>query len=258
MTSFRPVTAVLRAFDILGIVNRLEQPTFARIHKTSGLSSATVVRMLETLEHAGMIVKDESRAFYLPTSRTLELSRGYDQRRSLALAATPILATLQRQVVWPSDLAIYDNDGMVVVETSRGNGRLSFNRRSGFRAPLLGTSLGTVYLAFIDPAKRAEILARLGDQPESWNDLARDPKSADSYFRKVARRGYGSMHPDYCRSAYDGMVSAIAVPVRAGNDPIAALNISFFLEAVSEKEAVKRYLAPLQAAADAIATATGC
>ncbi|WP_374306655.1 helix-turn-helix domain-containing protein [Dongia sp.] len=258
MTSFKPVTAVLRAFDILGIVNRLEQPTFARIHKASGLSSATVVRMLETLEHAGMIAKGDSRAFYLPTSRTLELSRGYDQRKSLALAATPILAALQRQVVWPSDLAIFDNDGMVVVETSRGNGRLSFNRHSGFRAPLLGTSLGTAYLAFTDPTKRAEVLARLSEQPEPWNELARDPKSADSYFLKIARRGYGSMHPDYCRSAYDGMVSAIAVPVLVGNDPVAALNISFFLEAVSEKEAVKRYLAPLRAAADAIAAATGC
>ena len=87
-----------------------------------------IVRMLETLQHAGYVVRLSDRAAYTTTARTLALSLGYAPQRELAAVAAPIMAALNEEVGWPSDLAVHDGEVMLVVQTSRGEGRLSFNR----------------------------------------------------------------------------------------------------------------------------------
>ena len=60
MTSYRPVNAVLRGLDVLLATNRLKgRATVGEIHRHTGLDKATIVRMLETLAHAGLTVRNE-------------------------------------------------------------------------------------------------------------------------------------------------------------------------------------------------------
>ena len=58
MPSFEPVTAVLRAFDVLLTVNRLKEASVGDIFRETGLNRPTIVRMLETLIHAGFVSRD--------------------------------------------------------------------------------------------------------------------------------------------------------------------------------------------------------
>ncbi len=48
MAAFEPVTAVLRAFEVLRIINERDRATVTEIHRSSGLPKPTILRMIET------------------------------------------------------------------------------------------------------------------------------------------------------------------------------------------------------------------
>ncbi|AIT80575.1 IclR family transcriptional regulator domain-containing protein [Novosphingobium pentaromativorans] len=252
MPSYKPVTAALRAFDVLAIVNQLPQASFARIHQETQLSSSTVVRILETLEAAGLVLKDSTTGCYVPTSRTLSLSAGYSSAQQLSVVSKPILAELQDRISWPSDLAVRDRDMMVLVQTSRAQGHLFFNRQAGYRAPILGTSLGMAYLAYQPENVVQEIVAMMAHDERLQAVLADDAAAVHEQLARVREAGFATMHPVYSAHNYDSKVSAIGVPVCVDGYAIAALNVMFLTDIVDEK--AKRKLVPrLREAADSIA-----
>ena len=156
-------------------VNRLREASVGDIFRETGLNRPTIVRMLETLIHAGFVTRHPTQPLYVPTGRTLDLSSGYQRHEEMALAAAPVLAALHKQLQWPSDVAVFDHDAMVVARTSRGEGFLHFNRRPGYRAPLLGTSLGMSFLGFCDAKTRKTALAALSASDDPWNAIIRQP-----------------------------------------------------------------------------------
>jgi IclR family mhp operon transcriptional activator len=249
MPSFEPVTAVLRGFEVLTAVNRLGEASVGQIHKLIGLNLPTIVRMLETLQHAGYVVKHPERAVYLPTGRTLALSVGYEPYRELTFIATRILDELHSEIGWPSDLAVYDGQAMLVVHTSRDERRLSFNRRAGYRAPMLATSLGRAYLAFCSDSQRQKALEIAAQSPEPWNDVARDPAKAAALFAQVRLNGFATMHDDYSEREYGGRFWAVGTPVQVNGRTVAALNMMLVREVAESKVGVLRFVAPLQRAA---------
>lgn len=170
MTSFQPITAALRALDVLLAINRLRGASVGDVFRETGLNRPTVVRMLETLMFAGFITRHATQPLYMPTGRTLDLSSGYRRHEEMALVAAPVLSALHKHLQWPSDVAVFDGDAMVVARTSRGEGFLQFNRRPGYRAPLLGTSA--------DP----------------WNAITREPATLQRLLERVRREGLATMN----------------------------------------------------------------
>src|SRR4051794_13954652 len=134
MPSYEPVTAALRGLEVLEAVNRLGRARVGQIHQLTGINRSTIVRMLETLQHADFIHKDLESGAYSASARALQLSRGYDMVTELRSVSAPILEDLQRQVGWASDAAIFDGNAMVVVATTRKHGQLYSEVRPGYRA----------------------------------------------------------------------------------------------------------------------------
>ncbi|EJW11045.1 Transcriptional regulator, IclR family [Rhodovulum sp. PH10] len=254
--SFKPVVALSRGLAILRVVNEAGQATVRGIHRDTGLDKATIVRMLETLEHEGYVMRDPERALYAPTGRTLQLSHGYDQHLWVGAVAEPILGAFRARIGWPSDVAICDLDAMVVVRTSRGQqGPLSFNRKAGYRASLLMTSLGRAYLAFCPADERERIVARLAAQSDPFNDLARHPRKLAALLDEVRRTGFALMDDAYSSREYGGLVWAFGVPVKHGETVFAAINVMMLKTAVTHDEAREKFLPPLREAADRLADA---
>ena len=108
MTSFRPVIALSRGLEVLRAINQERQSTVGSLHKATGLNKATIVRMLETLEHEGYVVRRTEPASYAPTGRALLLSAGYDEPTWIGGIAEPILNKFRKQIHWPSDIAVLD------------------------------------------------------------------------------------------------------------------------------------------------------
>lgn len=253
MRSFNPVIAAVRALDVLQAVNRLKLASVGDIFRETGLNRPTVVRMLETLIHAGFVARHPTQPLYAPTGKTLELSSGYEKHREMGLVATPVLMRLRQSIRWPSDVAVFDGDAMVVAETSREAGRLSFNRRPGYRAPILGSSLGLSYLAFCSEHDRRHAIAAVSQSSDPWNAIARDADALARLLAAIRRDGYATMHEAYSRLAYDGIASAIGVPVLVGDVAVGSLNMMFLRDTLDGVQAVARFLDPLRGAAAEVA-----
>lgn len=254
MPSYRPVTAALRVLEVLAATSRLgDRATLAEIHRLTGLDKSTILRMLETLEHAGLVVRDDDRRSYQVTGKTLQLSAGYDRHRAVGTIVAPALAAFRTAVGWPSDVALFDHDSMLVVETSREPGPMFLNRRPGYRAPVLGTSLGLAYLAHCPSTEREAFLARVKDDPAPWNEPARHPERAERAFETIRARGYAEMTPSYAAREYDGMIGSIGVPIARDGRVYGAMNTLYLLNALTPERAVATLLAPLRATADQLA-----
>lgn len=249
MPSYDPVAALIRGLDVLRAVNRLSPAGVRDIHRLTGLNQPSVVRMLETLIHAGYVIRDPQRPVYFPTGKTLELGAGYVLHREIGIAATPVMTRLRGAIGWPSDVGVFDGDAMVVAHTSRGEGRFLFERRTGFRAPVLATSLGRAYLAFCAEADRERALSLAIRSPEPWNDLAQRPAEAAEAFAAIRAAGYAAMDDGYASREYGGLASAIAVPVLVGGIAAASLNLMYLREAIERAAVVERLLPVLRDAA---------
>lgn len=255
MPSFKPVIALARGLEILRAVNEQRQASVGSLHKATGLDKATIVRMLETLEHEGYVMRDADRAIYAPTGRSLLLSQGYDQHLWIGAIAEPIMQDFRKQIGWPSDIALFDGDAMVIAQTTRGHDSMLFNRRPGFRFPVLATSMGRAYLAFCGEQRQAEIVAKLAEIPGSATELARHPRRLKKLLADTRERGYAVMDADYSRQVFDNKVWAMGVPVHNDRQVFASINIMMLRSAVTMDEAVKQFLKPLQSAAVQIAEA---
>lgn len=253
MSSFKPVEAVARALRVLRVVNEEPISTVASIHKSTGIDKATIVRMLETLEHEGYVVRDPERRTYVVTARTLLLSQGYDKPRWIGTIAEPTLSRFRNSIGWPSDIALFDQDAMVVIQTSRGQGPLSFNRLPGFRSPVLVTSIGLAYLAFCPQEERTSIIARLAEIPDPWNGLAREPEKLQVILEKVRQQGFATMSEAYTDAVFSGNVWAVGVPIIKAEKLFATMNVMMLKSAVSLEDARENLIGPLKVAAQEIA-----
>ncbi|PIW29728.1 MAG: IclR family transcriptional regulator [Rhodospirillales bacterium CG15_BIG_FIL_POST_REV_8_21_14_020_66_15] len=256
MGSYKPVNAVMRGLEVLTAVNKLKgRATVGELHRETALDKATIVRMLETLMHAGLVVRDADRTVYEVTGKTLLLCAGYDRHRAVGRVVAPIIASFRNRFGWPSDVAICDHDAMVLIESSRESGPIVVNRLPGYRAPMLGTSLGLAYLAFASGEERDDVLDRVTAMPAVWNEIARDRAKAERYLADIRAQGYATMHDEYSRTEYGRRISTIGVPILVDGVSMAAMNVLYLKNALSADEAVKTMLAPLEACAAEIAEA---
>ncbi len=251
MPSYKPVTAVLRGLEVLSVVNRRGLASVKVIHQETGLDKATIVRMLETLIHAGYVTADREAGGYRATGRVKQLSTGFARYDGTAEICAPILERLRQVIGWPSDFTIRDDDAMIVVRTSRHAGPFNFNRNPGFRAPFLLTSIGKVYLAFCGEAEREQVLMRLKDTLPRLPSRPRIGRMLE----RVRSAGYAVMDESYSQREYKGAFLAIAVPVLSQDRIFGALNMMFLRQTLDPSEAIARYVGPLQSSADEISAA---
>lgn len=240
MPSYAPVTALLRGIAVLEAVAAQGGATIKGLHATTGYPKATLVRLLETLIHAGYVrAVGEDRPTYALTARALGLSGGFDEGRYLVAAVGPALAEFQAAIPWPSDLGVFDRDAMVILETSRRPGMLSVSRQVGSRVPAATTALGRAYLAFLPDDDRRDLLAALRRSTGEPKDI----KRFESLLAAVRDRGYATSdqenRPD---------IRALAAPVMDGGRVVASVNIIVVAEAMAMAEMERRYAAPLRTA----------
>lgn len=253
--SYKPVTAALRVLDVLFAVNALDgRATVGTLHRCTGLNKPTIVRMLETLMTAGYVVHDRDRQTYLITGKTISLSSSFDKPREIARLSAPLLGRFREEIGWPSDIAVFDTDAMLVIGSSREMGPLSFNRAPGYRAPILATSLGLCFAAHCDAETLERLIQRVLAGPAPWNALARDRAALDARLARIRRDGFAEMDAAYSQSEYGNRVSSVGVPILGRHKVYAAMNLIYFKKTL-DRDTVLRDLVPrLRAFADELGT----
>ncbi|MGE0734295.1 MAG: helix-turn-helix domain-containing protein [Alphaproteobacteria bacterium] len=245
------VRGLLRGLDVLKALNENNYATVLQLSKTTRLPRATIYRLLDTLIQAGYVVHGGRKDTYRLTIRVRALSDGFNDDAWVTEVASPILAELGRKIVWPTDIATFERDAMVIRETTGPTSPLSINReKAGFRAPVLVTALGRAYLAYCSESEREIALHNIASSDMSDAPLAKKRAVVERILRETRTRGYG-----WREGGISPKTGSIAVPVIVGSKVIACINIHYILSALSLDEVVKRYLAPMREAAEAIARA---
>lgn len=227
MASYEPVVALTRGLDVLRLLNEQGPSTVGDIHQATAIAKPTIVRMLETLVHAGYVDFSALDRRYQVTARVLQLSNGYELQHQLLKLARPILNQYRTQVGWPIELSVFDQDAMVILDTSREPDTFSVNRKTGSRLPVLTSALGRAYLAALTEMELNLTITKLLHPLRS--EHAEPPRHEDmlALINTCKVRGYG-----YADRTLASNACAIAAAISMGGRPIGSVNIASHVAAM--------------------------
>lgn len=237
-----PVRAFARGLNVLAALNKLGAASSAAVAAAAGLPRPTVHRLLETLQAEGYVARGAARDQFRLTLAVRRLSEGFDDDAWITEIAQPVLAELVHVVVWPTDIATFERNAMVIRASTHRQSPLSIDRAMlGTRLPILRTATGRAYLAFCPPRERETILAALARGDDEDAAIARKTRAVQQTLAEIRRRGYATRRREYVRET-----SSIALPIRHRNAVLGCLNIIWIDAAIVFQDAVKRYLPALR------------
>jgi IclR family mhp operon transcriptional activator len=246
--TYKHVRALERGLALLAAVNRAGRCTIPALAAMTGVDKATTYRMIATLESLGYVRRAGSDDYVAVASRALELSNGFDDEGWVTQVAAPLLGDLFRRVVWPTDIATFDRNMMVIRETTHRMSPYSFHRSVvGMRVPVLQTAVGRAYLSFLPEASQRTVIEALRRSDGIEGALARMPGYVEQLISETRERGFASSVGEAMEK-----FASLAVPIFYHGDPCASLNILYLRSSVRQSEAVERFLEPLRTTAAAI------
>jgi IclR family mhp operon transcriptional activator len=250
MTQDTQVHAVAKALVVLETLNRGPVTPLADLHEVTGMPKSSLVRLLETLIDTGYVVRVSRRDGYALTEAVLRLSSGVRHRDLVVDVARPLMIAFTRQHKWQVSLATAESDAMIVRFTTR---HISpFSREQNFlnrRVHMIQSALGRAYLSYCSAEEQAFVLSVLraaGDEL-AIND---EPAHIAAIVARTRVRGYATI-----RRPRSNPTQSFAIPVMdpEADSPLAAINLFYYRSAITESEAVERYLGPMRELSGAIA-----
>ena len=240
------VKSVEKAFDVL-LAFTPEQPrlTVSQVAARTDMTRASARRFLLTLADLGYI-RAEGPAFEL-TARSLDVGRSYLAGLTLPKVAEPHLRDLAAELNETTALCILDGGDVVYVACVPSPGLLSVSITVGTRFPAWATSMGRVLLAGLPATQLEEYLRsvqlrRFTDRSiGSVEDLRAEVEAAKT-------RGWSMVSQEL-----EEGLRGVAVPVRRGNEVVAATNVSLQTHRAAARDIEATVLPQLTEAARRIA-----
>lgn len=250
----KSVRALARGLDVLKVVVKRRDASLQELHDETGLAKPTLLRILKTLEEGGFARRSLGDHRYRVSSGARLLSLPPSDADLVAEHAAPLLDALCREVLWPSDLGVYNDGAIQIIESSRYQTPFPVNRHlMGYTVHVLMSAMGRAYLAFSPPAVTREILDRLRQSDDPYDRAARDPAKVMRSLAAIRSAGYATREPGYGGWIRPGQGDAIAVPVLQGRRVLACLSLSWPADAATAKQIAQRHLGQLKATAAEVA-----
>ncbi len=253
----KTIRALDRGLEVLGYLQKARTASLHDLYIATGLPKATLTRVLRTLEGRGLIWQRLADGAFMASHTYLPRSPQMHDEGFLVEVSAPILERLCRKVNWPSILAVPRLMHMEVIETNRPRSYFSHLALGpiGFRINMLRSATGRAYLAFCGEDERQAILQRLAASAEPGNYLARKPAAVQKILEETRRLGYGTRAPDFgghfekTRREFDDRRDSIAVPIWAGEEVIAVLNLTWIDKVATLQQIVRTCMRPVTQAA---------
>jgi IclR family transcriptional regulator, mhp operon transcriptional activator len=257
----KTIRAVTRAIEVLQIVQASGGVSLNDIYRELGLPKATLLRILLTLQDAGLVWQRIVDNAYLASYSLKENARHLDDVSHLVEVASPILSQLTRRVDWPSILAVPRLDHMEVIETNSPHSYFHHIPLGpiGFQINMIMSATGRAYLAFCSDRERAAVLSRLRHSQRPGDAAAKDDAWVKRVLSATRKRGYGVRDPmfggdfDRPRRQWDDGRDSIAVPIIVEERVLGIINLTWIQKVTSRREIVMKHVNELGQAAKSIA-----
>jgi len=241
LAEFRPATPELGISDLA---------------RSLGLSRSTSHRYVSTLARLGYLQQNAATRKYRLGPRVLDLGFAAINSMELRQISAPHLQRLADDTGHTVNMAILDGTDIVYIERCRtsqlGQREIDLDLHIGSRLPAYCTSMGKVLLAYLAPARQAQLLERLELVDRGPNTITtRDALAAE--LERVRARGVAVNNEEL---AYG--LRSIAVPVRGQKgEVVAAINLAVHRSTASIEELVDRLSPKLHREAAAISALLG-
>ena len=227
---------IIRTLDILRALNRRSFVTLQGLWEDTGLPKPTIHRILGTLCEQGYVARDPVRGVYRLTARVQLLSAGYSERSRITDVGAGILRAVTQDIRWPLALGTLERTEVVVRYSTMPFSPWAVKATTvNNRHRLLGTAMGTAYLAACTAEERDTLLdmVRQGDDPVAM--LARDTAHVASVVARTRQRGFGLRE-----AGPNGDSTSIAVPITASGQVAGVVSLTMFRRSLTE-QALRRY-----------------
>ncbi|MFA6265888.1 MAG: helix-turn-helix domain-containing protein [Pseudolabrys sp.] len=242
MASFSSVRSLERGLKVLEALNRCHRARAQQIARLVDLPRPTVYRLLETMENLGYVTRSDDS--WTLTAQVKALSAGFHDDVWVTRVAAPILHELGREVLWPVDLVTFENDAMIIRETTHAESPFSIDRgMAGTHLPILQTSGGRAHLAFCSPGECDVILARLRQSGKPGDAIAHDQQFVDRILTETRQLGYG-----FRTDGFNPHTASISLPILVQDRVLACITMIWIASALSFEEAVERNLGAVRRA----------
>jgi IclR family transcriptional regulator, mhp operon transcriptional activator len=256
----KTIRALDRGLTVLDSLHKARSASLHDLFLATGLPKATLTRVVVTLEKRGLIWQRIHDGAYMSSHTFQPRPPQLNDESFLVEVASPVMERLCKKVNWPSTLIVPRLDYMEVIETNRPKSYFSHIQIGpiGFRVNMLRSASGRAYLAFCSDSEREAVIQRLTASTEPGNYLAHRPSMLHKIIADTQRLGYGVRaadfggHFDKTRRESDDNRDSIAVPIWAGNEVAAVINLTWMHKSTTLEQIVKTQLAVLTEASKEI------
>ncbi len=212
---------VRNTFQIVGELARCGALTLNEAARRTGIPKSSAFRILATLLHLGVAVRNPEQKTYRLGRMLGELTREGGTTETLRRIALPYMLKLRNAFGETVNLGELQHDTVIYVEVVPSEYALKLSERPGATVWALSTALGRSVLAF-SPSSLVESLLRGRELPALTPFTITDPAKLAREFDKVRSQGYAIECEESALQA-----TCIGVPILNGEGrAIAALSIS--------------------------------
>lgn len=245
-----PIRSLSRGIAVLQTINQGGAMTITEISRACGLPFATASRLVLSLVHDGLVVRDADRPRYRPTALVQTLSNGFRGDEGLLHAARPHLIALTQATGWPTGIAMAVGRTLILRDAAYSPQSPAFEPMPIPPAAHMGDHApGLAYLAALDPEARATLDPAPARRTRTAPTGPSPTGPSTAQIDEVRANGFAiSQH---------GATSCKAAPLFDASGPVGALCVAFDTHAQRQRDATARIAPHLLRTARSISEAWG-
>ncbi|MEA4908897.1 MAG: IclR family transcriptional regulator [Chloroflexi bacterium] len=185
------------------------------------LSSSTAGRLLAAMKENGILTQNPVTREYSMGPKVLTWASTYTSTLDVRAKAQPALRELYLKTLETVSLYILDGNERVCIERLESPRNVRTVVQVGGRLPLYAGSAGKVFLAFLSPQRRQEILSATALTPLTRYTIV-DTDSLEKELKKIRKQGYAVSFGEWKLEA-----AGIGAPIfNINGEVVAAVTIS--------------------------------
>src|SRR6267154_239911 len=195
----------------------------------TGLSTSTVHRLLATLEKRRFVQFDRYELKWHVGAQSFTVGATFARRRNFVAQAMPYLRKLRDQTRETANLAVVDDESIIVLTRMESREIMRSLTKVGGRVAMVASGVGKAVLAtYADEDVRA-IIQHHGMPRLTEKSIVR-PSDLFKELAKVSRQGYAGDDEEACM----GLRCIAAVVYNDCSEPLAAISVSGMTSRVSD------------------------
>ena len=187
----------------------------------TGLSTSTVHRLLATLENRRFVQFDRTESKWHVGARAFTVGATFARRRNFTAQAVPYLRKLRDLTRETANLAVVDDEFIVVLTRMESREIMRSLTKVGGRVAMVASGVGKAVLATYSDADVAAIIRHHGMPRLTEKSIVR-PGDLFKELEKVRRHGFAIDDEEACM----GLRCIAAVVYNDCSEPLAAISVS--------------------------------